>query len=108
MKDLPAIETVPLREPVPVFAATVTVAVPDPDVPPLTAIHGTEDDVDHSQSPLIHTSTGTLCGCAPTDTPMLESVALQVLAACVTSRVRPPSIRFPKRENPVEFGATAY
>jgi hypothetical protein len=101
-------EIVPLRTPAPVFSAIATVAVPDPDVPPATLIHGTEDEAVHAQSALTDTLTATFCGCGPTDTPVLDSDALQLLAACDTRRPRPPIVNVPRRVNEVELAATVY
>ena len=80
MNDFPAIVTTPERTLDPVFWAidNATVPGPVPLAPLVTVIHDTPEEDVQVHSPVVETVTGTVEGAAPTDTPLLESVVVQV------------------------------
>jgi hypothetical protein len=107
---LPAIATEPVREAELVFwaIARFTVAGPLPLEALVTVIQLTADDAVHEHSALVDRPTEAVDGDGPTDTPLLESAELQVLPACDTVKLRPPTVSVPIRAKDAVFGATVY
>lgn len=110
VNDLPAIDTMPVRDVEAVCSAMPSDTVPEPVPlpPPVTAIHDADDVAVQEQLESAETLTDTVEGAAPTETLVLESVALHELAACVTVKPRPPIVSMPTRAKGAEFAVTEY
>jgi hypothetical protein len=110
MNVLPAIDTEAFRVDEPVFCAIdrFTVAGPVPLEALVTEIHPTGDEAVHEHSALVRMPTDTPEAPGPTDTPLLESIVLQVLPACEIVKLLPPATMVPVRAKDAPFGATVY
>lgn len=107
VKARPAIETVPVRLLAVGFAAIDRFTVPDEGSVELVlaVIQGTLDVAVQLQS-TAHTFTAYVEAAGPTKIPLLESAAVQLVAACVTVKLRPPIVSTPMRLDVVVFAAT--
>ena len=83
MNERPAIDTTPVREVEAVWSAIASDTVPEPVPlpPPVTAIHDADEEAVHEQLESAETFTERFDAAAPTDTLVLESVALHELPA---------------------------
>jgi hypothetical protein len=108
----PAIVSVPVRDEVEVFAATLNVTPPFPDVfgppPAVTVIHETLLVADHEQSVGIVTDTTRVPPVEVSESLVDESVAVHGAAACVIVRTRPPIAMVPVLADPAGFASTRY
>ena len=84
----------------------MTIAGPVPVSLLAIETHGTVDVALQEQSNPVEMLTGTVLGCAPTDTLLLDSVAPQLLPACVTVKPRPAIVSVATRVKPLVFGVT--
>jgi hypothetical protein len=103
----PAIVTDPVRWVVPVFAATVTLADPEPVAAPLTPSHDALLDEVHAHDPPVLTAT--LVVSPPAGDVRVAGLMLNEHAgapACVTVNVRPAIVIVPVRCEVLAFAAT--
>jgi len=106
---LPAIVTVPVRDAVPVFAATLsdTVPLPLPEEPEVTVIHATLLSADHPHEVPAVTPTVNVPPPEPADWLAGEMLKVQPAEAWVTVKVCPPAVILPVRVPPL-FATTLY
>jgi hypothetical protein len=104
----PATVSVPVRDVVEVFAATVnaTVPLPVPELPLLTVIHAALLAAVHVQPVPAVTPTDPLPPADVSDAEVVESVKVQGAPACVTVTVFPAIVSVPEREVADVFAAT--
>ena len=106
----PAIVSVPVRDEVEVFAATLNVTPPLPDVfgppPAVTVIHEALLVADHEQPVGIVTETTRVPPAEVSESLAGESVAVHGAAAWVIVSDRPPTAMVPVRVVPAGFGST--
>jgi hypothetical protein len=106
----PAIVRVPVRDEVEVFAATLNVTPPFPEVfgppPAVTVIQDTLLDADQEQSGGIVTDTTRVPPVDVRESLVEESDAVHGAAACVTVNRRPPIAIVPVLADPAGFAST--
>lgn len=109
VNTLPAIVTVPVRDTVPVFAATRTdtLPLPLPEAPAVTVIHEALLSADHVHEVLAVTPTVNVPPPEPADWLAGEMLKVQPGAAWVTVNVFPPAVILPVRVPPL-FATTLY
>jgi hypothetical protein len=107
---LPAIVTVPVRDAVPVFAATLsdTVPLPLPEEPEATVIHATLLSADHPHEVPAVTPTVNVPPPEPADWLAGEMLKVQPAEAWVTVKGCPPAVILPVRVVAPLFAWTLY
>jgi hypothetical protein len=110
VKVTPAIVSVPVRDDVEVFAATLNVTPPPPEVfgppPAVTVIQDTLLVADQEQSVGIVTVTTRVPPEEVSESLVEESDAVHAAALCVTVSRRPPIAIVPVRAEPAGFAST--
>jgi hypothetical protein len=103
VNTLPAIVTVPVRDAVPAFAATLTFTLPFPlpEAPEVTVIHATLLCADHPHELPAVTPTVNVPPPEPADWLAGEMLNVQPGAAWVTVKVFPPAVILPVRDPPL-------
>jgi hypothetical protein len=101
--------SVPVRDAVDVFAATLYAIEPGPvpEPPDATVIHGTELTADHEQPAPVATITVRKAEADVSDTAVADSEIAQTGAACVTEKMRPPMVSVAVRAPFVVFASSA-